>query len=360
MSQALSNNMAGRLLDWYDRHHRKLAWRVAPGTKADPYRVWLSEIMLQQTTVATVDSYFRKFVDKWPTVKHLATAELDDVLRLWAGLGYYARARNLHKCARIVAGKHDGRFPCNEAELKTLPGIGPYTAAAIAAIAFDRPAAAIDGNVERVIARLYAIETPLPDSKPQIADLTRQLVPARRPGDFAQALMDLGATVCAPKRANCLVCPWRDACRARSLGFAETLPRRKAKAARPTRYGIAFWIENRDGDIMLRRRPEKGLLGGMMEIPSTEWSSQRPETPEMQAPIKADWQDSKAMVEHTFTHFHLKLDIWRAAVSDISGITTDTEINWVQPSDMADQALPSLMRKVVARMASPEPLKPRP
>ncbi len=352
--------MAGQLLAWYDRHRRKLAWRAEPGIRPDPYKVWLSEIMLQQTTVATVDGYFRKFVDKWPTVDALASAELDQVLRLWAGLGYYARARNLHRCARLVASELGVAFPGSEIELMKLPGIGPYTAAAIAAIAFDRPAAAVDGNVERVISRLFAIEVPLPDAKPDIRTRTRMLVPDTRSGDFAQALMDLGAMVCTRHKPNCLLCPWQGACRARALGIVETLPRKRPKPDRPTRYGIAFWIENSQGKVLLRRRPEKGLLGGMMEIPSTEWSPQQPAMPEHQAPVATDWQPVNATVEHTFTHFHLKLNIWRAAVTDNSRVDADGDIDWVRPGDMADYALPTVMRKIVARMAPPEALKRRP
>ncbi|NNE21756.1 MAG: A/G-specific adenine glycosylase [Rhizobiales bacterium] len=357
MSQTPTSPMAKLLLDWYDRHRRTLPWRALPGETADPYKVWLSEIMLQQTTVATVGSYFRKFVDKWPTVTALATAELDAVLRQWAGLGYYARARNLHKCAQMVVSEFGGRFPCTEDKLLGLPGIGPYTAAAIAAIAFDRPAAAIDGNVERVIARLYAIETPLPDAKPEIKARTLDLVPAARPGDFAQALMDLGATICAPRKANCLLCPWQQPCAARAAGIAETLPRKKPKAERPTRHGTAFWVENADGWILLRRRPEQGLLGGMMEIPSTQWSSDGPPAPESEAPVNGDWQETSALVEHTFTHFHLRLKIWRTSVAGDCGLAAGDTSLWVPPDEVLDHALPTVMKKIVAVMA-PDRVRP--
>ena len=348
-------NLAQDLLVWYDRHRRHLPWRAAPGETADPYRVWLSEIMLQQTTVATVDEYFRRFTEMWPTVRDLAAADLDDVLRQWAGLGYYARARNLHKCARIVAGELDGCFPDTEAELMDLPGIGPYTAAAIAAIAFDRPAAAVDGNVERVIARLHAIETPMPDAKPQIREKTLELVPLARPGDFAQALMDLGATICAPKKANCLLCPWSGPCAGRARGIAETLPRKRPKPDRPTRVGIAFWIENEQGQVLLRRRPEKGLLGGMMEIPSTDWSTHLPDEPQAEAPVPANWAPTGKAIEHTFTHFHLRLDIWRA---EANGGDAVRDGRFVDQAAIADEALPTVMKKIVREMA-PECLSPR-
>ncbi len=335
------------LLDWYDRHRRTLAWRAPPGETPDPYRVWLSEIMLQQTTVAAVDGYFRRFVELWPTVADLANAELDDVLRQWAGLGYYARARNLHKCARMLVDNFGGRFPDTEDDLLELPGIGPYTAAAIASIAFDRPAAAVDGNVERVISRLHAIETPLPDSKPDIRQRALALVPEARAGDFAQAMMDLGATVCAPKKANCLLCPWQEPCAARRRGIADTLPRKKPKAERPTRYGVAFWLEDGEGRVLLRRRPEKGLLGGMMEIPSTEWGGEWPDDPARAAPARADWRMTVNRVEHTFTHFHLVLKIMSAS----SRGKLDDQC-WVRKSQLDGEALPSVMRKIVAAMTN--------
>jgi len=255
---------AAALLAWYDRSARSLPWRAPPGAVADPYRVWLSEIMLQQTTVATVRGYYDRFLARWPSVEALAAAPLDEVLKAWAGLGYYARARNLHACARRVAGEMGGRFPATLESLGALPGIGPYTAAAIAAIAFDRPHAAVDGNVERVMSRLNAITEPLPAAKPALAAAAQALVPDRRPGDFAQAMMDLGATVCTPRNPRCGDCPWTDRCFARREGIAETLPRRMARKAVLTRYGAAFWIERSDGAVLLRRRPEKGLLGGMM------------------------------------------------------------------------------------------------
>src|SRR5882757_2350435 len=236
-----------RLLDWYDRHRRSMPWRAPAGRRTDPYRVWLSEIMLQQTTVATVGDYFRRFVERWPTVEALAAAPLDEVLSAWAGLGYYARARNLHACARVVAEQQGGRFPEDEAALLALPGIGRYTAAAIRAIAFDHPASAVDGNVERVIARLFAIETLLPDAKIEIQERAAKLVPQRRAGDYAQAMMDLGATVCTPRNPRCVICPFMTTCRARKLGIAEELPWRTPKAQKPTRRGLAFVLARKDG-----------------------------------------------------------------------------------------------------------------
>ncbi len=343
--QGLERDLAAALLDWYDIHARDLPWRAKRGRRADPYHVWLSEVMLQQTTVAAVRAYFEKFINLWPTVHDLAAASLDDVLRAWAGLGYYARARNLHACARMVAGDLGGRFPETEEALRSLPGIGPYTAAAIAAIAFDHPHAAVDGNVERVISRLYAIETPLPDSKPHIRELAQALVPGARAGDFAQALMDLGATICTPKSPACLYCPWTDHCAARRLGLAASLPRRKPKAAQPTRYGTAFWIEREDGAVLLRRRPERGLLGGMMEVPSTEWTGSPPQDAEAAAPLRASWRKLSGKVEHTFTHFHLELSVLKAQISHVEALEG---CRWVLRRDLASEALPTVMRKVAA------------
>ncbi|MEM8689295.1 MAG: A/G-specific adenine glycosylase [Pseudomonadota bacterium] len=345
-----STNLSTDLLAWYDRHHRVLPWRAPPGgpSRTDAYHVWLSEIMLQQTTVAAVKDYFIKFTKTWPDVHALAAADLDDVLRAWAGLGYYARARNLHKCARQISEEHEGQFPRSAAELQQLPGIGPYTAGAIAAIAYDEPNAAVDGNVERVMARFYGIETPLPDAKPEIKNKAQALVPSARAGDFAQALMDLGATICAPRKANCLICPWTSGCRGRALGIAETLPRKAPKKSKPTRYGTCFWVQRGDGAVLLRRRDERGLLGGMMEIPSTVWSEEQRNTPLAEAPLSARWRDLKRTVRHSFTHFHLELEIWVAedVADDIP--LPDTDCRWVTLSDLSSEALPSVMRKVSA------------
>ncbi len=341
--------LTSQLLDWYRANARVLPWRARPGEHADPYRVWLSEIMLQQTTVQAVKAYFLKFVGLWPTVEALAAAELDDVLRAWAGLGYYARARNLHACAKAVVERFGGRFPDSEEGLRSLPGIGPYTAGAIAAIAFGKPHAAVDGNVERVLSRLYLIETPLPDSKPAIRTHAQALVPREGAGDFAQALMDLGATICTPKSPNCLICPWAEHCEGRKSGLAPTLPRKKDKKAVPTRHGVAFWIERADGAVLLRRRPEKGLLGGMMEVPSTAWGAE-PQSPEDEAPMAAAWRTLTGEVEHTFTHFHLVLKVWKA-VTVVDGVLRDDgDYRWVAKADLAGEALPTVMRKVVAHV----------
>jgi A/G-specific adenine glycosylase len=336
---------AAALLDWYDRHRRRLPWRSPPGRRPDPYRVWLSEIMLQQTTVATVGPYYADFLARWPTVEALAAAELDAVLHAWQGLGYYARARNLHKCARAVAAEHGGRFPTTEAALRDLPGIGAYSAAAIAAIAFDRPATVVDGNVERVVARLFAVEAPLPAAKPRLRALAATLTPAHRPGDFAQAMMDLGATVCTPRGPRCLMCPWRADCRGQALGVAESLPRRAPKPDKPTRHGVAFWLVDRDR-VLLRRRPERGLLGGMIEVPSTPWRPERWSLDAATAELPADARVAllPGLVRHSFTHFHLELRVATGAAparGPVDGF-------WCRFDGLADQALPTVMKKVVA------------
>jgi A/G-specific adenine glycosylase len=340
---------SAQLLAWYDANARVLPWRARPGEPADPYRVWLSEIMLQQTTVQAVKAYFEKFVLLWPTVDALAAAPLDDVLKAWAGLGYYARARNLHACATEVVTRFGGRFPNTEAELRSLPGIGPYTAGAIAAIAFGGRHAAVDGNVERVISRIHAILTPLPESKPEIRERTQALVPEARAGDFAQAMMDLGATICTPRDPNCLICPWTEHCQGRITGLAPTLPRKKPKKEVPTRRGVAFWIERADGAVLLRRRPEKGLLGGMMEVPSTEWGAKVADA-ESQSPLSATWRKLPGLVEHTFTHFHLELTVWRAEDVTDGELRDDGDYRWTLREDLAGEALPTVMRKVVAHV----------
>lgn len=349
--QGPKHELTARLLAWYDAHGRDLPWR-ARGRTPDPYHVWLSEIMLQQTTVAAVKAYFMKFLGLWPTVDALAAAPLDDVLKAWAGLGYYARARNLHACAGLVAHEFGGRFPEEEAGLRQLPGVGPYTAGAIAAIAFGRPHAAVDGNVERVLSRLYAIEVPLPDAKPLIGEKVQALVPAARAGDFAQALMDLGATLCTPKSPNCLTCPWTEECQGRKRGIAAALPRKRPRPAIPTRRGVAFWIERGDGAVLLRRRPDRGLLGGMVEVPSTQWTEKGPADPQAEAPVSAEWKRLRGVVEHTFTHFHLELKVQRARVADAR---LSDDFRWVSPGDLHGEALPTVMRKVVAHAMSTTP-----
>jgi A/G-specific adenine glycosylase len=343
------SSRSSQLLAWYDANARVLPWRARGTAVADPYRVWLSEIMLQQTTVQAVKAYFEKFVALWPTVEALATAPLDDVLKAWAGLGYYARARNLHACAKDVVSRFGGRFPATEEALRSLPGIGPYTAGAIAAIAFGGRHAAVDGNVERVISRIYAIETPLPLSKPEIRAKAQALVPEQRAGDFAQAMMDLGATICTPRQPNCLICPWTEHCAGRISGLAPTLPRKAPKKAVPTRRGVAFWVAREDGAVLLRRRPEKGLLGGMMEVPSTQWSAKVTDA-EAQAPLAAAWRKLPGKVEHTFTHFQLELTVWLAENVIDGALRDDGDYRWTKRQDLAGEALPTVMRKVVSHV----------
>jgi A/G-specific adenine glycosylase len=308
---------AAALRAWYDRHARPLPWRTGPadlaaGRRPDPYRVWLSEIMLQQTTVAAVRDYFHRFTARWPSVTALAAAEDAEVMAEWAGLGYYARARNLLKCARVVASEHRGRFPDTEEGLRALPGIGPYTAAAVAAIAFDRPAAVMDGNVERVLSRLFAVKTPLPAAKPELRDLAARLTPDSRPGCHAQAMMDLGATICTPRSPACGICPVMEMCRARAEGIATELPRKAPKKAKPVRHGIAYLARRPDGAVLLETRPETGLLGGMLGWPGTGWTEDAP--PRDAPPVAGRWHDPGLEVRHTFTHFHLRLALRLAQV----------------------------------------------
>ena len=341
------------LLDWYDRERRDLPWRMAPGKTADPYRVWLSEIMLQQTTVKAVVPYYAKFLARWPTVRHLAESPIEDVLAAWAGLGYYSRARNLHAAAVAVVSEHGGRFPATEEGLRSLPGVGPYTAAAIAAIAFGEPATPVDGNVERVVARLFAVTETLPKAKRELKRLAATLTPARRAGDFAQAMMDLGATVCTPKRPSCLMCPIRGACAAKAKGIAAQLPARAVKGERPVRRGIAFVALREDGYVLLRRRPEEGLLARMMEVPTTEWGEAWLSADEAlgMAPVKGAWWPVPAAVIHTFTHFRLELMVYRAVVAPETSLTffdDPARCRWVARRDLHGEALPSLMRKVIA------------
>ncbi len=341
-------SLAQMLLDWYDRHRRHLPWRGAPGVRPDSYRVWLSEIMLQQTTVPVVGGYFQRFLERWPTLESLAGAELDDVLHAWQGLGYYARARNLHACARLVLAEHGGRFPTEEKALRDLPGIGRYTAAAIAAIAFDQPATVVDGNVERVIARLRAVETPLPTAKPKLYALAAELTPSVRPGDYAQALMDLGASVCTPRNPGCLACPWQNACEGRARGTAESLPRRSPKRERPLRHGVSFWLMRSDGAVLLRRRPDEGLLGGMIELPTTPWRDEPWDLAEASAhaPQPLPWQALSEPVRHGFTHFEIELLV---AAAETEGGTADGNDGaiWCPPSRFSEHALPTLTRKLV-------------
>lgn len=335
------------LLEWYDVHARAMPWRVPPkdrkaGRMPDPYRIWLSEVMLQQTTVATVRDYFQRFTARWPTVGDLAAAEDADVMGEWAGLGYYARARNLLKCARAVVDTHGGAFPADHAALLKLPGIGPYTAAAVSSIAFDLPFTVLDGNVERVMARLYDIHTPLPAAKPELMARAEALTPTQRPGDYAQAVMDLGATICTPKSPACGICPWRDPCAARKAGTAAGLPKKTPKAAKPVRHGTVYLAQRRDGAWLLETRPDKGLLGGMLGWPGSDWLDVAIERPEGTPPLAADWQVVAGEVRHTFTHFHLMLTVLHATPPENAVPETGQFIpaDRFRPSD-----LPTVMRK---------------
>ncbi len=332
------------LLDWYDRHRRVLPWRAAAHQQSDPYRVWLSEIMLQQTGVKTVIPYFEAFTTRFPSVEAMAQAERDEVLRLWAGLGYYSRAHNLHACAVEVAERHGGRFPDTVEGLRTLPGIGDYTAGAIAAIAFGRRVAAVDGNVERVFSRVYEIDEAMPKARPTVARLTQALVPERA-GDFAQALMDLGATICTPKNPACGLCPWREACGAHKAGTMLNYPRKAVKKAKVMRYGAAFVARRADGAVLIGTRPEKGLLGGMVEVPNTEWTAEPAADDTLHlAPLVAKWQPC-GTVEHVFTHFPLRLAVYTAEVA--VGVAAPGPYRWSSPNGADGEALPTLFRKVL-------------
>ncbi|GLS23385.1 A/G-specific adenine glycosylase [Labrys miyagiensis] len=335
------------LLAWYDRHRRRLPWRALPGETPDPYRVWLSEIMLQQTTVKTVGPYFATFVARWPTVKAMAADDIEEILKAWAGLGYYSRARNLHACARFVSDKLGGRFPDTVESLRQLPGVGAYTAAAVAAIAFNRHAAVVDGNVERVVTRLEAIETPLPQAKSAIAEIVQRLTPMDRPGDFAQAMMDLGATICTPKRPACALCPYMSFCRSRAAGTQENFPRKAPKARRPLRKGAAFWITRPDGWVLVRKRPDKGLLGGMTEIPSSTWSEDFDIGGALaHAPLRTNWRKLSGEVSHGFTHFELAVTVY--AADALVSTKAPPDCRWVRLADLDGEALPTVMRKIVA------------
>ncbi|MEO3472990.1 A/G-specific adenine glycosylase [Roseomonas sp. CAU 1739] len=337
---------AADLLAWYDRHRRILPWRAGPGQARDPYRIWLSEVMLQQTTVAAVGPRYARFLARFPSVQALAAADWAEVAEEWAGLGYYARARNLHACAKAVAAAGD--FPDDTVGLEALPGIGRYTASAVAAIAFDAPVVPVDGNVERVAARLAAIEDPLPGAKPRLTALAAGFMadPAARarPGDFAQALFDLGATICTPRNPACALCPWQDRCTARRAGIAAELPRKSPKAARPLRHGAHFLLTDARGRILLRRRPDNGLLGGMLEVPGTPWrTGPWPEAEALaHAPAEAPWRLLPGLARHGFTHFELEMVLYTAALPG----RAVPEGEW-QSADAARAALPSVMRRLL-------------
>ena len=351
---------AADLLVWYDRHRRVLPWRALPGERPDPYRVWLSEVMLQQTTIAAVKPYFATFLARFPNIKALAAAPEEAVMSAWAGLGYYSRARNLHACAKAVAAV--GRFPDTLDGLRKLPGVGAYTAGAVAAIAFDRPEAAVDGNVERVMTRLFSIEAPLPGARPEIRRVTQALVPTGRPGDFAQAVMDLGATICTPKRPACALCPWMAPCRARAAGNPETFPR-KVKAVKGTlRRGAAFVVV-RSGDeaVLLRTRPPEGLLGSMAEPPMSPWAPDYdPAGALLDAPLDARWKRLPGLVRHGFTHFPLELTVFLARVT--LSTQAPAGMRFTPRRDLDEEPLPGVMKKVLAHAFDPKPepeLKPR-
>ena len=346
LSQKTAENFRGQLLDWYGRDRRILPWRAAPGERADPYHVWLSEIMLQQTTVAAVIPYFTKFLDLWKRVEDLAAAAQEDVMREWAGLGYYARARNLHKCAGVVASEHGSVFPDTQEALKALPGIGDYTSAAIAAIAFGKETVVVDGNIERVMARVRAVEEPLPASKPLLKAAAADYFAGagKRAGDFAQALMDLGAGICTPKSPSCLICPVAEHCQAREMGIAETLPRKAPKKAKPQKYGYVYWIENERGEILTEIRAEKGMLGGMRAFPTSDWDKKKNKISHVNYFPRVKWEALSGQVRHSFTHFDLTLDIFG---SSIASSDTPDGYHWVSAKDLKTAGLPTLFKKVL-------------
>ena len=331
------------LLSWYGTARRELPWRAKPHERPDPYHVWLSEVMLQQTMVATVMPRYIKFLERWPDIEALARVPLDDVLHEWQGLGYYARARNLHRCAQVVVAEHGGVFPDNEAALLKLPGIGDYTAAAIVAIAFNQPSAPVDGNIIRVISRLDGLKQIMPAGKSIVKDRVQVLMPIDHSGDFTQAMMDLGSMVCSPRNPDCDQCPWASGCVACASGSPESYPKKQQKKQKPTRYGIVFWLTDNRDHVLLRRREKKGLLGGMMEFPSTPWREQHWAQSEAMshAPVEGvSWHAHSGSVRHTFTHFHLELTVVRGSFDGMSNAI------WSLPADFGDYALPTLMKKV--------------
>lgn len=335
-----------KLLKWYDKHQRTLPWRAKAGSIANPYHVWLSEIMLQQTTVAAVQRYFKKFRALWPTIEALAGAAEEDVLAAWAGLGYYARARNLIKCAKIIANERDGVFPSEEVALRELPGIGDYTAAAIAAIAFERTAVVVDANVERIVSRLEQIKTPLPAGKKDIKAATALITPNKRAGDFAQAMMDLGSSICKPKAPKCSACPLKTNCGAYASASMESYPVKAAKKIRPTRRALAYFVEV-DGYILLERRPDSGLLGAMPGLICNDWIEQDAEKAfsysKIQPPFKADWCPVDNISKHTFTHFHLETKVMHAKLE----ARPKSNHLWVKREDILNYGLPTVFKKMI-------------
>lgn len=339
------NKLEEDLLSWYDINQRTLPWRAISGHNPNPYHVWLSEIMLQQTTVATVKDYFSRFVARWPAIKDLAEATLDEVFHNWQGLGYYSRARNLHNCARMLMRDFKGILPYDEITLQSLPGIGPYTAAAIAAIAYDQPVVPVDGNVVRVLSRFFAFETPLPALKSEVQTFVKKMVPSQRSGDFAQSLMDLGATVCRPRNPLCVACPLQEFCKGYRQGIAAQLPYPALKGIKPRRYGIVFWVENNEGDILLEKRPDKGLLAGLVGLPTTLWQDTpwlEPDLLKTKTPASVEsWEYLPEIVRHTFTHFHLELTIAKGRAN-----ATQNGF-WSSLENLKSHALPTVMKKVI-------------
>jgi len=338
------------LLTWYEENKRTLPWRF---NKPNPYATWVSEIMLQQTTVPTVIPYFQRFLNQWPTVEDLAYASLDEVLHLWQGLGYYSRARNLHKCAKKIVDDFGGIFPSDEKILKTLPGIGDYTAAAIGAIAFDHPTVVMDGNIERIIARLFLVKEPLPQSKPILKHHAKTIASEKNPGDYAQALMDLGSSICTPKNPLCKKCPIAIHCKA-FHHHPEDYPKKQPKKITPKKYAMLFWVEDQNGNVLIEKRPEKGLLGGLMGFPSSPWKAEKSTHEDLNfAPVEAAWEPIEISISHTFTHFHLTFSILKACVKN------PKDGLWVARQDLVHHAFPTLMQKVIQRMTNfPPPLSP--
>lgn len=338
----------GQVLDWYDTHGRDLPWRYKNGETANPYHVWLSEIMCQQTTVQAVIPYYTKFLSTWPTIEALAQSKQEDVLSAWAGLGYYARARNLHKCAKIIADDLKGQWPKSATELKQLPGIGDYTSAAIAAIAYNEPATVMDGNIERIMARFFGIKDPLPKAKPIFKKYTARFFDEyeKRTGDFAQALMDIGANICTPKNPKCPSCPLKEGCYAYKNSSQESFPRKDKKKQSPHKFGEVYWITNDKGEVLFHRRPEKGLLAGMAGLPTSTWDVHPPNInkPEALKDVQhiQDIHDTPVTIKHVFTHFDLTLALKKAKLADDTKSPND--YFWANPKKQA-QALPTVFRK---------------